>query len=422
MKKLIRYIPLFTISTVYAAVPNTQPTLDEQIQNALSAHYHQYQQMEHFSGISLSVYVPNQNIKNYYTGNISLSAKSQNVDKNTLFQIGSITKSFTAALILQLEKENKLKLTDNLKNWLPQYNKWGNITLTQLLNMTSGIPNYTESPLLNSQIYYNLSRSWTNTELIEFAYPPANFNPPLKSGFFYSNTNYILASMVIEKAAADSYEHELKSRLLQPAELNNTLYVLNRLEPKIQSRMAYGYYYDPYRLTEMVGKDIYEGNLSWAAGADGIISNSEDIIKWVKALFIGNKILDQNQKSQLMSLVSTNSGQAIAQSSASDPHGFGLGVAQNFEKEAGRFWFYEGETMGFRSIFMYQPCNGVIISAVVNSATNEENDHIGRLAQTVYRLILTQNPQWQCKEPSANPPATAFEQAKHEAKQSNSNL
>lgn len=398
MKTLLRIIPFLTCSLVYAAEPNPALTLDDQIQKVLSAHYQQYKDMEYFSGISLSVSVPNQNIKNYYIGSVSRNPKSKNVDKDTLFQIGSITKSFTSAILLQLEKENKLKLTDSLKKWLPQYNKWGNVTLTQLLNMTSGIPNYTESPLLNSQVYYNLARIWTNPELIEFAYPPANFNPPLKSGFFYSNTNYILASMVIEKASANTYEHELKNRLLEPAGLGNTLYVLNRLEPKIQSRMAYGYFYDPYQLVEMVGKDIYDGNLSWAAAAGGIISNSEDVIKWVKALFIDNKVLDQNQKKQLMSLVSNNNGQAITQSSSADPHGFGLGVAQNFENPVGRFWFYEGKTVGFRSIFMYQPCNGIIISALVNSATNEENDHIGRLMQKTYSVILAQNLQWQCKE------------------------
>ena len=68
-----------------------------------------------------------------------------------------------------------------------------------------------------------------------------------------------------------------------------------------------------------------------AAAAGGIISNSEDIIKWVKALFVDNKILDQKQKRKLMTLVSTVDSQPIDQTTASNPHGFGLGVAQNFE-------------------------------------------------------------------------------------------
>lgn len=398
MKKLIRFIPFLTVSIVYANEQQiVQPNLNDPVQNVLSAHFHQYKDQEYFSGISLSVYIPKQNIKNYFIGNISHDVKSKPIDKDTLFQIGSITKSFTSAMLLQLEQENKLKLSDSLKNWLPQYNKWGNVTLTQLLNMTAGIPNYTESPLLNSQVYYNLSRVWTNPELINFSYPPANYNPPLKSGYFYSNTNYILASLVIEKASGNSYEQELKNRLIEPLKLTNTFYLLNHLEPKIQNRMAYGYNYDPYQLTEMVGKDIYEGNLSWAAAAGGIISNSEDIIKWVEALFVDNKILGRNQKNKMMSLVSTTDGQPLPSSSAANSRGFGLGIGQNFEADIGRFWFYEGKTLGFRSIFMYQPCNGIIISAVVNSATNEENDHLSHLLQQVYHTILTQNSQLQCK-------------------------
>jgi D-alanyl-D-alanine carboxypeptidase len=400
MRRLFKIIfgALALTASGYAAGQTLPPDFNQQMQKILMNHYNQYKDQEYFSGAALSVYIPNDNIRNYYVGRVNHNPKSKPVSGDTLFQIGSITKSFTAAIILQLEKEGKLRLEDTLKTWLPQYNKWSAVSMTQLLNMTSGLPNYTESPLLNSQVYYNLSRIWTNQELIDFAYPPAAFSPPLKSGYFYSNTNYILASLIVEKATHNTFSHELVARTIGMANLTNTYYILNNPSSKIQTRLAYGYYFNPYEFPAMVGKDIYAGNLSWAAGAGGIIANSEDIIKWVKALFVDNKILDQTQKRKLMTLISTIDAQPIDQTTAGNTRGFGLGVAQNFEDGVGRYWFYEGQTIGFRAIYMYKPCNGVIISAIFNSATNHENDHVGRLLQQTYQSILARYPQLNCQD------------------------
>jgi D-alanyl-D-alanine carboxypeptidase len=374
------------------------PNVDAQVQKILVDHYNQYKDAEYFSGAELSVYIPNQAIKNYYVGRVAQGLQSNPVSKDTLFQIGSITKSFTAAIILQLEKEGKLKLTDSLKTWLPQYKKWSAASINQLLNMSSGLPNYTETPLFNTQIYYNLSRVWTNQELISFAYPPAAYSPPLKSGYFYSNTNYILAALIVEKSTQNTFDNELTTRTIRPAGLNNTFYVLNNPQPNIQARLAHGYFYGQYDNPAMVGKDIYEGNLSWAAAAGGIIANTEDVIKWVKALFVDNKILNQTQKDQLMTLISTADGKPIAQTVTENPHGFGLGVAQNFEDPTGRYWFYEGETLGFRTLYLYKPCNGVIIAVAFNSATNHDNDHSGRLIEQTYQFLLQQYPQLNCQD------------------------
>ena len=393
--KIISSVLALTVS-VCAHGQTPPPDFNQQMQKILMTHYNQYKDQEYFSGAELSIYIPNDNIRNYYVGRVSHSLKSKLISGDTLFQIGSITKSFTAAIILQLEKEGKLRLGDTLKTWLPQYNKWSAISMTQLLNMTSGIPNYTESSLLNSQVYYNTSRIWRNQELIDFAYPPATFSPPLRSGYFYSNTNYILASLIVEKATHNTFSRELVSRTIGMANLNNTFYILNNPNSKIQARLAYGYNFNPYEFPAMVGKDSYAGNLSWAAAAGGIISNSEDIIKWVKALFVDNKILDQKQKRKLMALVSAVNGQPIDQTTAANPHGFGLGLAQNLESGVGRYWFYEGRTIGFRAIYMYKPCNGVIISAIFNSATDHYNDHSGRLLQRTYQSLLARYPQLSC--------------------------
>ena len=391
-------ILLLSISTVYAK--DSISSLDTEINQAFSAHFKKYKQLEYFSGAELSIYLPNQPIKNYYLGQVTQDKASKKVSSETLFQIGSITKSFTAALILQLEKEGKLNLDDTLRIWLPQYPKWSTVTIKTLLNMSSGLPNYSDTPAMNVQVANNLSHQWSKEELINYVYPASSFSPPLKSGYFYTNTGYILADLISEKATHHNFQNELVNRTIQPADLHNTFYPVPTMENTIHDRMAHGYNYNQYDNPVLVGKDIYDNDLSWAGAAGAIVSNSEDVIKWVKALFIDNTILDAMQKQKLQSLISLQTGKPIKQTNKNDPRGFGLGVVQAFDDHdplLKQYWFYQGETLGFRAVYFYNPCNGIMISSIFNSSTNSENDHIGELMKKINKIILKHYSQLICK-------------------------
>ncbi len=360
---------------------------DANIQAALNTHHTTYKDQEYFSGIALAVYQPNHPIKSYYVGHVSHEPNSEKISGQTLFEIGSITKSFTAALLLQLEKENKLHLTDTLKIWQPNYPKWSSISLASLLNMTSGLPNYSDAPLLNGDVYKDIQRVWTQEELLSYVYPPAEFTPALRAGYFYTNTGYILAERIIEKITGRSFKHEIETRLFQAAELHDSFYPIPNMTPDVIARLAHGYAYNPYTNPEMLGRDMQLNSMTWAGAAGAIISTPADVIRWTKALFIDNKILDAAQKAKLKSLVSTTTGKPLKQTSPQEPRGFGLGVSQGYDKKFGKFWFYEGETEGFRALFMYVPVNGIIISAIFNSAVNGENDHAGELMNKIYSIL-----------------------------------
>src|SRR5687767_3085026 len=112
IKWILALLALCTVNQVYS-----QTTLDTKLDEVLQKFYGTYKDVEYFSGATLSVSVPNEPIHNYYAGFVSHDKKSKKIDANTLFQIGSITKSFTGAIILQLEKENKLTLNAKLKNY-----------------------------------------------------------------------------------------------------------------------------------------------------------------------------------------------------------------------------------------------------------------------------------------------------------------
>ncbi|MDA7742516.1 beta-lactamase family protein, partial [Francisellaceae bacterium] len=100
---------------------------------------------EHFSGVGLAIGLKGEPIQDFYTGTVGLNS-GKPVNKNSLFQIGSISKSFTAARVLQLVKKGKLSLDDKISDHLKNYPKWGDATIRQLLDMSSGLPNYSESP------------------------------------------------------------------------------------------------------------------------------------------------------------------------------------------------------------------------------------------------------------------------------------
>lgn len=375
-------------------------TINNGNQRLLVEHFQQYKDKEYFSGAALSVYIPGNPIYNFYTGKVSHEPNSSLVSSNTLFEIGSITKSFTAAILLQLEKEKKLQLSQQIDTWFPEYKKWGTLNLEQLLNMTSGIPNYSDTPAWIMAQYKMPSYAWSPQELIKFAYPK-KFNPPLKTGYFYTNTGYVLAELVVNKISQEPFQQQMINRLFRPADLQNTFYPISASYPKFQSRLAHGYNYNPYDNPLAVGRDMYRSSLSWARSAGAIISNTEDVIKWVKALYVDNTILDAAQKRKLMSIVSTQTGKPIQETTSDDPTGFGLGVVELYQKGFGNFWFYQGQTLGFRTLYMYKPCNGVIISAAFNSSPDGGNNHANELVQNVYAWIMKQKPELMCKEDKA---------------------
>ncbi len=389
---------LWSVLTVTAHAAPKPADMQQAAQKLLDEHAHHYQDLEYFSGAALSIAIPGETIRNFYTGKISHDSNSENVSASTLFQIGSITKSFTAVIMLQLEKEKVLKLEDTLGMHLPRYDKWAKVPLHQLLNMTSGLPNYSDTPLLNTVEAKNPAAVWSNESLIEFVYPKDSFSPPLKSGYFYSNTGYVLMDMMISTLTKHSYKDELLARTVQAADLNNTFYPVPAADKLIKQRMAHGYNYNQYDNPALVGVDLINNNLSWAGAAGALVSNTEDITKWVQALFIGDKILNAEQKRKMMTIVSVKTGQPINKTSVDDVQAFGLGVAQIYNKENPKelMWFYEGETLGFRAIYIYVPCNKVVISCAFNSATNSENDHSHELVVGVYNLAIKQHPSLRC--------------------------
>ena len=164
------------------------------------------------------------------------------VGRDTLFGMGSTSKSFAAAVILKLEAEGLLSLDDTVGEWLPQYPAWSDVSIRRLLNMTSGIPNYSETEAMSRAWVEYPARDFTAEELVALAYPTGHDDLPVTTGYHYSNTNYILAGMIAARAAGKPYPALVEDLILEPFGLRSTFYVPATYPPELVARMAHGYF------------------------------------------------------------------------------------------------------------------------------------------------------------------------------------
>lgn len=192
------------------------------------------------------------------------------------FHIGSVTKTFTAAIIFQLAAEGALSLDDPLEDWIPDTYAGQGLTLRHLLSHTSGIASY------NWVGDFDSDRAWEPEELVAWAIsqePELRFAPG--SEWEYSNTNYVLLGLAIEAATGASYEEAVASRLTGPLGLADTYVAQAGNE-------------DPALVScyEVDGTDItgsMDPSMGWAAGA--MVSTPADLARWGAALF-GGEVLD----------------------------------------------------------------------------------------------------------------------------------
>ncbi len=355
------------------------------LQAIMDNHLKQYGAMEHFSAIQASIMKGN-TIHHYTVGKRSLNPDSPALSLDDLFEIGSITKSFTAALAVIAQRDEKLSLPDTVRQYLKKYPDWSNLTLAGLLDMSTGIPNYSNSPTMNYLFSQNSHYRWSHENIIALAYPKTG-NPPRLPGYFYSNTGYVLMDMILAKQYKKSLALLLHDQIFIPLKLQHMFYPLPEYPAGVMKQKVRGYSWNIYDNPELLGRDVTDTDLSWAGAAGAIVANSADVLTWVNYLFIEDKLLSGSEKKTMQTLISLSTGKPVAQTNKDTPKAFGLGISQGYSEQMGRYWFYEGKTLGYRAIYMCKPEEKLIIVALFNSATNEENDHVGELMQKLYQQI-----------------------------------
>jgi D-alanyl-D-alanine carboxypeptidase len=336
-----------------------------------------------------------------FAGKTGAAPEDPPVRQNTLFQMGSTSKSFTAALILKLEAAGKLSIDDALGKWLPQYPAWKDVSLRRLLNMTSGIPNYSETETISRAWVNEPTRALTAEELIKIAYPTgAADDLPASAGYHYSNSNYVLAGMVAAKVAGRSYRDLVHEMAIEAFGLDSTFYEDGAYPAAVIDRLAHGYFDNPacadYQPNckqswnrPLMGRDVRGMSTSWAQAAGGAIANARDVDRWMRAVFEGH-VAPPKQQAEWMALVSTKTGASIADVSADDPRGFSLGLAKAILGSIGAHWYYQGETLGYRTLYVWFEKENLMITVQTNSQPAADADKLHDLVGTIYQIVGAQ--------------------------------
>ena len=295
------------------------------------------------------------------------------------FEAGSITKTFVATTLLQLVEEEQLSLDDPLTDWLPTamtdlVPNAGDITIEQILGHTSGVADYLDS--LTAQASSNPTvflQEWQPEQLIEFIDGVEPLFAP-GSSWEYSNTNYILAGSVIEAVTGNSYGQEIRDRILDPLDLDNT-FVFG--EEEIPDDYINGYWdfngdgnLDNLRIT----------NLSWTGSAGSIISNTEDLADFFDALLVDQMLLQEDILDEMLDTIPVNSPNY-------DSYGLGIGTLES----RNRFWYvHRGQTLGFRSNLWYSPLEDITYVELLNGRSG--SNLVSDLLPTYRRTITPPTP------------------------------
>ena len=313
----------------------------------------------HIPGISLAVVRDGRIVKAKGYGLANIETNSAAGPK-TVYEIGSITKQFTAAAVMMLVEEGKISLDDKITKYFPDAPQaWNQITIRHLLNHTSGIQNHVAVPGYLNIFKTNLSFETTPAReeiLKEFFKLPSEFEPG--ETWAYDNTGYYLLGIVIEKASGKPYYQFLDERIFKPLEMRATRSTDPR--PVVPNR-ASGY--------EWV-KDKFENRpvllppIAFSAGT--IISTAPDMAKWDAALY-GEKLLKKSSLERMWIPAKTSDGAL-----ASFDYGFGWFI----DKYHGhRIVQHAGGTPGFSSV-IYRFTDDKLTVIILSNHSDRFLDHL----------------------------------------------
>ncbi len=283
------------------------------------------------------------------------------VTVDTHYEIGSITKQFTAAAILQLQEAGKLKLDDKVSVYLPDAPHAGEVTLRQLLSHTSGLPEYLDA----MDADHTIDKPASFAQLMaHIAGKPLDFAPG--SHWSYSNTGYAMLGRIIEVLTHGSYRHYIQTHLLDPAGMTQTYTVADEAH---LPDMALGYTRDNGRI---VRAGIIGDSVGGPAGF--LVSTVADLQKWNVALQ-GGKIVSPADYALMHTSVKTTEGGDAG-------YGFGLFVDSiDGQPRIG----HTGGSLGFTTANEYFPEQGVQIIAFTNGKDDPEPGE--RITTAVYETL-----------------------------------
>jgi len=382
---LMRRVILFAISIcalLVVSVTNAD-TLDTQLQNTIQQYLSQYKNIYHLSAIQLSILLPDSTTPRDYVVGTQEFGEQKLATTTMMTQWGSITKEYTNMLIFKLANDGKFKVTDNLGKIFPEHfvknakdnwpTSWKKVTLIQLMNMTSGIPAYAPTVTDNSilQIKQNSMENLVNiakTETYHCVFSQGCF--PVGSAYFYSNTNYIILGLIVEKYTGESFGNVINHTILEPFKQKNSsahvYYITQNLPKEILDNMIHGYFNNKIGIAPHLPKtwvDVTNFNLSYIASAGALIGDMDTLVKLTDAFYHNQLIapaseLEQNAVLPSNGKIVTN----VKKQCIKNGGCYAMGVRILYVHHDGVIFYYQGGLLGYNAIYFWIPSEKVIIA------------------------------------------------------------
>lgn len=263
-----------------------------------------------------------------------------------VFEIGSMTKQFTAVAVLLLEEQGKLRLDDPITKFIPDYPTNGKIiTVHHLLTHTSGIKSFTSMKSLRAIERQDLSPK----ELLDFfKNEPIDFEPGAE--FKYNNSGYVILGYLIELVSGQSYADFVQEQIFQKLGMNASQYASHS---QVIPNRAYGY----HQKDDYVNKNYVSLSLPYASGS--LMSTVDDLLIWNEALK-RNRLLKPETKAKLFTNYSLNNGEKTN-------YGYGWHIASIVENPS---YEHGGSIFGFKSMAVYLPDQDIYVVGLSNCDCN----------------------------------------------------
>ncbi len=284
-----------------------------------------------------------------------------NMTSDNVFQIGSMTKQFTAIAVLILESQSRLKVSDPVSKYIPDYPSGHSITIHQLLTHTSGIKDFTKMKSLSEIAQKEMS---PKAMVDFFKNEPGDFKPGEK--FDYNNSGYVLLGYIIELVSGAKYEDFIRENIFRKTGMDHSYYASDR---KVIKNRAYGYH---QKSDGYVNKTIISFSVPFASGS--LMSTVEDMVKWQNAIN-KNLILDAEHTKKAFTRYKLNSGTEFT-------YGYGWhlkdinGVPT---REHG------GSILGFKSMGVYIPDEDIYVIGFSNCDCHSPTQIVKDMAKTVLK-------------------------------------
>jgi CubicO group peptidase (beta-lactamase class C family) len=267
----------------------------------------------------------------------------------TVFAVGSVTKQFTAACVVMLAEQRSLDLDARVSRYLPNVPHGDEVTVRELLDQTSGLADYSAQPALQSAVGKDRLTTVSTARLLAMiARKPLAFKPGAR--FAYSNTNYLLAGMIVEAVSGEPLGAFLREHIAAPAGMRGMQYLTTSIPDG--KNVARGY--SPKNGRVVAARRF---TMSWAGGAGALASTAHDLVTWDDAFFHGR-------------IVSPNSVRMMTTAVKSD-YGYGW-VVENLRGE--RMVWHNGEVPGVHAMNSYFPRSDLAIVVLTNLGGSHPED------------------------------------------------